>query len=99
MTMNKDAQPLFRSDRGFQYTWKMFSAKLAEDGIAQSMSRIDHCINNEPMESFQGIVKDILRILHPDINSDDELVQTIDETYDFYIHKYPQKRFHGKTAG
>ncbi len=99
MTMNEDAHPLFHSDRGFQYTRKIFSAELSEYGITQSMSRVGHCIDNGPMESFQGILKDILRILHPDINTYDELVQAIYETYDFYINKYPQRRFHGKTAG
>jgi hypothetical protein len=63
------------------------------------MSRVGHCIDNGPMESFQGILKDILQILHPEIHSYNELVQAIYATYDFYINKYPQQRFHGKTAG
>ena len=99
MTMNKEAHPLFHSDRGFQYTRRVFSTKLETYGITQSMSRVGHCIDNGPMESFQGILKDILRILHPEIHSYNELVQAIYATYDFYINKYPQRRFHGKTAG
>ena len=97
--MNQDAHPLFHSDRGFQYTRKVFAAQLREHGMTQSMSRVGHCIDNGPTESFQGLIKEILRILFPDIHTYDELVQAIYESYDFYINEYPQERYHGKTAG
>lgn len=62
------------------------------------MSRVGHCIDTRPVESFQGIFKDILRILHTDIHTYEEIEQAIYETIDFYIHKYPQARLNGKTA-
>ena len=34
-----DAAPLFHSDRGFQYTSKVFHKKLVDAGMTQSMSR------------------------------------------------------------
>ena len=97
--LNQDAHPLFHSDRGFQYTRKVFAIQLNQHGMTQSMSRVGHCIDNGPTESFQGLIKEILRILYPDIKTYDEFVQAIYKTYDFYINEYPQERFHGRTAG
>lgn len=52
-----NAHPLFHSDRGFQYTNRVFYHKLVEAGMTQSMSRVAHCIDNGPMEGFWGILK------------------------------------------
>lgn len=52
-----DAHPLFHSDRGFQYTSKLFKAKLDKANMTQSMSRVGRCIDNGPMEGFWGILK------------------------------------------
>lgn len=52
-----DAHPLFHSDRGFQYTSKVFKSKLDKQGMQQSMSRVGRCIDNGPMEGFWGILK------------------------------------------
>ena len=54
---NPGAQPLFHSDRGFQYTNRTFHIKLVNAGITQSMSRVAKCIDNGPMEGFWGILK------------------------------------------
>ena len=54
---NPDAQPLFHSDRGFQYTNRTFHQKLVNAGMTQSMSRVGKCIDNGPMEGFWGILK------------------------------------------
>lgn len=47
---NPDATPLFHSDRGFQYTSKMFQKKLQDQGMTQSMSRVECCIDNGPTQ-------------------------------------------------
>ena len=52
-----DATPLFHSDRGSQYTSKVFRAKLDAQGMTQSMSRVGRCIDNGPMEAFWGTLK------------------------------------------
>lgn len=52
-----NVHPLFHSDRGFQYTNRMFHAKLEGAGMKQSMSRVGKCIDNGPMEGFWGIIK------------------------------------------
>lgn len=55
---NPDARQLCRSDRGFQYTNRIFHNKLEAAGMAQSMSRVAKCIDNGPtMEGFWGIIK------------------------------------------
>ena len=54
---NPNAHPLFHSDRGFQYTNRVFHHKLEKYGMIQSMSRVAHCIDNGPMEGFWGILK------------------------------------------
>lgn len=95
---NPDAHPLFHSDRGFQYTRRVFQKQLNDQGIEQSMSRVGHCIDNGPMESFQGIIKDILFIRHPDLKTLEELEEAVYETFDYYMNEYPQERFNGKTA-
>ena len=57
LAANPDAHPLFHSDRGFQYTTRVFHDKLAAAGMIQSMSRVGKCIDNGPMEGFWGILK------------------------------------------
>ncbi|MCK3746240.1 hypothetical protein NWR24_02095 [Clostridioides difficile] len=47
-----NAKPVFHSDRGFQYTSKVFKSKLLAQGMIQSMSRVGRCIDNAPMEGF-----------------------------------------------
>ena len=47
-----DAKPMFHSDRGFQYTNKVFQKKLTSRSMTVSMSRVGRCIDNGPMESF-----------------------------------------------
>lgn len=54
---NPGASPLVHSDRGFQYTNRIFHTKLESAGMTQSMSRVAKCIDNGPMEGFWGIVK------------------------------------------
>lgn len=57
VSMYPDAHPLFHSDRGFQYTNRIFHQKLEVAGMKQSMSRVGRCIDNGPMEGFWGIIK------------------------------------------
>lgn len=94
-----EAMPLYHSDRGFQYTRTVFKTKLKGYGMTQSMSRVSRCIDNGPCEGFQGIFKDMLVILYPNIKSREEMIHAIYGTLDYYINEYPQKRYKGKTCG
>ena len=57
ISLHPDAQPIFHSDRGFQYTNATFHHKLINAGMTQSMSRVGKCLDNGPMEGFWGILK------------------------------------------
>ena len=65
--------------------------------MKQSMSRVSRCIDNGPMEGFQGIFKELLVILHPNLKTYDELEEAIYKTLDYYQNEYPQMRFRGLT--
>ena len=93
---NPNAHPLFHSDRGFQYTSKLFHAKLTEANIQQSMSRVGRCIDNGPMEGFWGILKSEMYYLRR-FTSRDELVMAIERYIDFYNCKRYQKRLNCMT--
>ena len=84
---NPDAQPLFHSDRGFQYTNRTFHHKLEKAGMKQSMSRVAKCIDNGPMEGFWGILKRE-RYYGKRFISKKELVNMIEN----YIHYYNNPR-------
>ena len=89
---NPDAKPLFHSDRGFQYTSKVFQCKLTGQGMTQSMSRVGHCIDNGPTEGFWGIVKSEMYYLRK-FKSEEELRNAIEEFIRYYNEGRYQARF------
>ena len=103
-TLNKalekynNISPLFHSDRGFQYTREAFRNKLNNLGFIQSMSRVSRCIDNGPMESFQGIMKDEIKLLY-EYKNVDQFKEALNSYLNFYINIRPQRRFKGKTPG
>ena len=80
---NPGAHPLFHSDRGYQYTSRVFHTKLEEAGMRQSMSRVGKCLDNGPMEGFWGILKRE-RYYGKRFTSREELVSTIEDYMDYY---------------
>jgi integrase (fragment) len=52
-----DSHAMLHSDRGFQFTRADFLQELKEHGMSQSMSRVSRCIDNGPMEGWQGLIK------------------------------------------
>lgn len=85
---NPEAQPLFHSDRGFQYTSKDFYKRLKKANMRQSMSRVGKCIDNGPMEGFWGILKRE-RYYKKRYTSKSELISMIED----YIFYYNNKRY------
>lgn len=93
---NPDAKPIFHSDRGFQYTSKIFQNKLLKQGMTQSMSRVSRCIDNGPTENFWGIVKSEMYYL--DTFTDEQTLRdAIADYMAFYSNERAQERFKGKT--
>ena len=86
-----DAHPLFHSDRGFQYTSKVFKSKLDKQGMQQSMSRVGRCIDNGPMEGFWGILKCEMYYLNQ-FETYDELVAAIEAFIYYYNHQRRQHK-------
>jgi putative transposase len=93
---NPDAKPIFHSDRGFQYTSKVFQSKLRNQEMQQSMSRVGHCIDNGPTEGFWGIIKTEMYQMY-EITDATSLRHAIKDYIRFYIEERPQDRFNCKT--
>ena len=86
-----DAHPLFHSDRGFQYTSKLFKAKLDKQGMEQSMSRVGRCIDNGPMEGFWGILKCEMYYLNQ-FETYEELASAVEQFIYYYNHQRRQHK-------
>ena len=84
---SKDCSDLIiHSDQGWHYSHPYYVNKLKELGITQSMSRKRNCLDNAPIESFFGHLKDEL-----DLKS----CQTFDELkikVENYIYYYNNER-------
>lgn len=89
-----NSTPMLHSDRGFQYTSLRFKELLDEAEIKQSMSRVGHCIDNGPMESFWGTSKCEKYYLHT-YQSFEDLKKDIDD----YIHFYNYEQLQAKLNG
>ena len=89
---NYNDHPLFHSDRGFQYTNKMFNAMLKAHNMRQSMFRVGRCMDNGPMEGYRGLLKSEMYDLKKD-----ELTQAIENYIHFYNTKRYQFRLHCMT--
>ncbi|MDR5045737.1 IS3 family transposase [Bacillus thuringiensis] len=53
-------EALLHSEQGIHYTHPEFQKRVREMGIRQSMSRRGNCLDNAPVESFFGHMKDEL---------------------------------------
>lgn len=93
VTTNPDAHPLFHSDRGFQYTSRVFHQKLQSAKMKQSMSRVARCLDNGPMEGFWGILKRE-KYYGYKFTSRDQLIEAISN----YIHYYNYRRFQRRLS-
>ncbi len=93
---NPVAKPVFHSDRGFQYTSKVFQKKLKGQEMEQSMSRVGHCIDNGPTEGLWGTIKTEMYQMY-EITDEASLRYAIKDYIRFYSEERPQDRYHCKT--
>lgn len=91
-----DVKPIFHSDRGFQYTSRIFKSKLDKAEMTQSMSRVSRCIDNGPMEAFWGMLKSEMYYLKK-FNSYEELESAIIDYIKYYNNHRYQKRLECMT--
>jgi len=87
---------LFHSDRGFQYTNRVFKRKLDDQKFIQSMSRVGKCIDNGPMEGFWGTLKCEMYKLNK-FYSIEKLKMAIEEYISFYNNQRYQPVLKGLT--
>lgn len=90
VAQNPDAHPLFHSDRGFQYTNRIFHAKIEAAGMVQSMSRVGKCLDNGPMEGFWGILKRE-RYYGRKFTDKETLMKMIEDYIEYYNNKRLQR--------
>lgn len=90
LSANPDAKPLFHSDRGYQYTSKVFRQKIVDAGMTQSMSRVGRCIDNGPMEGFWGVMKREMYYGRK-YKTKEDLIKAIEEYIDYYTNRRVQR--------
>lgn len=82
---------VMHSDQGFHYTHPIYIRQLVDRGIVQSMSRKGNCLDNAPVESFFGHLKDELDLA--DCYSLDQVRAAVDEhIYNYNHHRYQWQR-------
>ncbi|URZ06944.1 IS3 family transposase [Clostridium felsineum] len=96
ISSNPNAKPVFHSDRGLQYTSKVFQNKLRNQEMEQSMSRVGHCIDNGPTEGFWGIIKSEMYQMY-EITDEASLRFAIKDYIRFYSEERLQDRYYCKT--
>lgn len=84
--IEKLKQLKIHSDRGIQYRSKKYQEKLKEKGIIQSMSAAGAPLDNAPIESFFGHLKD--EVDYRDCKTFEELEEKINE----YMYNYNNNR-------
>ena len=79
---------LIHSDQGFHYTNPLYIEKIKGLNMVQSMSRRGNCIDNAPIESFFGHLKDDMD--YKECKTFDELHSLITTYMQYYNHERPQ---------
>jgi transposase InsO family protein len=79
---------LIHSDQGFHYTNPLYIEKIKALNMVQSMSRRGNCIDNAPIESFFGHLKD--DVDYKDCKTFDELHSRIATYMQYYNHERQQ---------
>lgn len=82
----KSREIMIHSDQGIHYTCAAYTELLSSQGIVQSMSRRGNCIDNAPVESFFGHLKDELD--YHSVENFDILVERVKN----HIYKYNHLR-------
>lgn len=78
--------PIYHSDRGIHFTNNDYRYLLKENGIIQSMSAVGTPLDNAPIESFFGHLKD--EIDYKECKTFEELGEKVDE----YMYYYNNER-------
>lgn len=86
---------IVHTDQGFQFTHVSFRNLLVEFGVKQSMSRKGNCLDNAPIESFFGHLKD--EVAYKGSRDLPELKNRLKRYVDYYNNERPQWGLKRKT--
>lgn len=86
LTLTKRKNLIVHSDQGVHYTNTFYRRMLSEFKVTQSMSRRGNCLDNAPIESFFGHMKDELDL------SDCKNYQSAKDKIKKYIKYYNNER-------
>lgn len=91
-----DSAALLHSDQGWQYQMKYYQNAVKEKGLVQSMSRKGNCLDNSPMESFFGTLKNEMFYGHEKEFQDfNHFKQAIDTYIDYYNNDRIKEKLKG----
>lgn len=79
---------MVHSDQGYHFTHISFRSLLNENGVTQSMSRKGNCLDNAPIESFFGLIKDHLDL--KSCKSVEDVEKEVTRAVNYYNCKRPQ---------
>jgi putative transposase len=88
LTKEEKERLMIHSDQGFHFTHISYRNKLKENGVTQSMSRKGNCIDNAPIESFFGQLKDLLEL--DGCKNIGDIEKEVTKQINYYNHRRPQ---------
>jgi putative transposase len=80
---------LIHSDQGHQFTNYKFQKLIRDAGATQSMSRRGNCLDNAPIESFFGHLKDHLEL--KELSTFEEVEKHVTDEIEYYNRERPQE--------
>jgi transposase InsO family protein len=83
---------LLHSDHGFQYTSLTYHNRLKELGVTQSMSRKGNSVDNAPIESFFGHMKDEIEYSKLNFTELEDLIDRYMVEYNYKRRQWGRKR-------
>jgi putative transposase len=88
LTADQKKNLMIHSDQGFHFTHFSYREKLRKNGVTQSMSRKGNCIDNAPIESFFGHLKDLIDL--SSCKKHNDLEKEVTKQINYYNHRRPQ---------
>ena len=89
LTKEQREKLMIHSDQGFHFTHHSYRVKLEKNGVTQSMSRKGNCLDNAPIESFFGHLKDLLDL--EDCNNIEDIKKEVTKKINYYNYRRPQE--------
>lgn len=88
LTLDERKKLMVHSDQGFHFTHYSFRNLLEKHGVVQSMSRRGNCLDNSPIETFFGILKDHLNL--QTCRSIKDVKNEVTKQVNYYNYERPQ---------